>query len=255
MEWCPVLECRYFQELDFPWDLDINIVLALIPAVVQIVTEETCRVHRHTGPLAEPLISMRTPYKVHLNYPNISTVEAVSGSLVRKAVVNRCRVELSGQPELQLLREEQQLQLQLQEAHQLLQPLCGVVEQLQAKGFVMGLVVQSLMQEYKPADAVQELQQQQKQLHQQAVASVDSSAPPAAVDSSSPSAGAAGIAPGAAEVDWESVVDFPHGSLRMIGSCKAPWMDSDPEWVQEKCYSRVSAPATASASHCICNCF
>jgi hypothetical protein len=41
------------------------------------------------------------------------------------------------------------------------------------------------------------------------------------------------------QVDWESIIDFPHGSLRLLGSCKSPWMDSDPEWVTEKSYSRV----------------
>lgn len=41
------------------------------------------------------------------------------------------------------------------------------------------------------------------------------------------------------QLDWESIVDFPHGSLRLLGSCKAPWMDSDPEWVTEKAYSRA----------------
>jgi exonuclease VII large subunit len=41
------------------------------------------------------------------------------------------------------------------------------------------------------------------------------------------------------QLDWESIVDFPHGSLRLLGSCKGPWMDGDPEWVTEKAYSPV----------------
>lgn len=41
------------------------------------------------------------------------------------------------------------------------------------------------------------------------------------------------------QLDWESIVDFPHGSLRLLGSCKSPWMDGDPEWVTEKAYSPV----------------
>lgn len=41
------------------------------------------------------------------------------------------------------------------------------------------------------------------------------------------------------QLDWESVVDFPHGSLRLLGSCKGPWMDKDPAWVTDKAYSRV----------------
>jgi len=41
------------------------------------------------------------------------------------------------------------------------------------------------------------------------------------------------------QLDWQAIIDFPHGSLRLLGSCKAPWMDSDPVWVTEKAYSRV----------------
>lgn len=41
------------------------------------------------------------------------------------------------------------------------------------------------------------------------------------------------------QLDWESIIDFPHGSLRLLGGCKGPWMDSDPEWVTEKSYGRV----------------
>lgn len=220
-------------------------MLALVPKVVQIVTAETCRVHKHTGPVPDPVISMRTPYKVHLNYPDIITAEAVSSSLVRKAVINRCRVELSRQPELQLLKEEQQLQEQLQEAQQLMQQLSGVVEQLQAAGFVPGSLVQDLMRENKPADAAQQPSPPQKP-HQQPAASAGRAAASTISHSDSLAAGAPDAVPGAAGLDWESIIDFPHGSLRMIGSCKAPWMDSDPAWVQEKSYSRVSICASAA---------
>jgi hypothetical protein len=41
------------------------------------------------------------------------------------------------------------------------------------------------------------------------------------------------------QLDWESIIDSPHGSLRLLGSCKAPWMDKDPAWVTEKSYSEV----------------
>jgi hypothetical protein len=67
----------------------------------------------------------------------------------------------------------------------------------------------------------------------------------AAPDSSSAEQPAAAAAAGDAAVDplqqldWESIIDFPHGSLRLLGSCKAPWMDKDPAWVTEKSYSEV----------------
>eukprot|EP00879_Flechtneria_rotunda_P009809 GHRR01010259.1.p1 GENE.GHRR01010259.1~~GHRR01010259.1.p1 ORF type:complete len:365 (+),score=71.64 GHRR01010259.1:838-1932(+) len=82
---------RYFQELDFAWDLDTQLVLDLIPNVIKIVKEETCRVHKVVAPLPEPIISMRTAYKVHLNFHGIFTVETIARS-VRKAVINRCMI-------------------------------------------------------------------------------------------------------------------------------------------------------------------
>jgi hypothetical protein len=58
---------------------------------------------------------MRTPYKVHLNFPDIWVVEEIAGA-VRKRVINRCRVELSGLPPLDMLREEQKRQQQVRRA-------------------------------------------------------------------------------------------------------------------------------------------
>jgi len=43
--WCCCC-CRYFQELDFPWAMDVELVLQLIPAVIQIVTEEAQKLDR-----------------------------------------------------------------------------------------------------------------------------------------------------------------------------------------------------------------
>lgn len=40
-------------------------------------------------------------------------------------------------------------------------------------------------------------------------------------------------------LDWESVVDFPHGSFRMLGSRKSKHMDKDPSWVGDKAYYPV----------------
>ncbi|WIA33310.1 hypothetical protein OEZ86_006449 [Tetradesmus obliquus] len=67
---------KYFQELDFPWELDINLVLSLISKVVQIVTEEAAAHYGFEQQQLQPILSMRTPYKVHVNFPAIFTVEA-----------------------------------------------------------------------------------------------------------------------------------------------------------------------------------
>lgn len=58
---------------------------------------------------------MRTVYKVHLNFPGITTMEAKAG-VVRKAVINRCRAVLSGQPPLDKLKAELVLHVHWQEA-------------------------------------------------------------------------------------------------------------------------------------------
>lgn len=40
--------------------------------------------------------------------------------------------------------------------------------------------------------------------------------------------------PETTHLEWERVVDFPHGSLRLLGSRKANHMDFDPAWVGDK---------------------
>lgn len=66
-------------------------------------------------PFLQPVLSMRTIYKVHLNFPGLNTLESKALE-ARRAVINRCRTELSGQPPLELLRDERLLQEQWQEA-------------------------------------------------------------------------------------------------------------------------------------------
>eukprot|EP00955_Chlamydomonas_euryale_P091719 364641-Chlamydomonas_euryale.AAC.7 len=100
-----------------------------------------------TGPPPRVLVSMRTPYRVHLNLPTVITTEPMA-YLCRAEVIARCREELGEQPHL----------------------------------------------------------------------------------------------------DWERVVDFPHGSLRMLGSLKAKHMDVDPPWVGDKVSAHGRAGASASAS-------
>lgn len=52
--------------------------------------------------------------------------------------------------------------------------------------------------------------------------------------------------PSTSGLAWERVVDFPHGSFRMLGSRKSKHLDTDPEWVQDKAYYPVGA---------VCHCF
>ena len=60
--------CRYFQELDFAWEVDEKLVLALVPRAVLIVA---CAVKEHyqLPQLPRVLLSMRTPNKVPLPLP------------------------------------------------------------------------------------------------------------------------------------------------------------------------------------------
>jgi hypothetical protein len=225
--------CRYFQELDFPWELDISLVLDLIPKVVQIVADEACTFYGFdkSQPQPQPLLSMRTPYKVHVNFPAIFTVEA-SAREVRKRIINRCRCELSGLQPLLLLREEAALQQQVLQARQALQQLPqdlqeSLMQHLRRVENAEGQQLLDMLQEAAALDA----------------ADVTTAATDAEVADTKTDAEAAAVAAASADtlqqLDWESIIDSPHGSLRLLGSCKAPWMDSDPAWVQEKSYSEV----------------
>jgi hypothetical protein len=48
-------------------------------------------------------------------------------------------------------------------------------------------------------------------------------------------------------LDWERIIDFPHGSFRMLGSRKTKHMDFDPEWVKDKAYYPVTWDSDAEA--------
>jgi hypothetical protein len=227
--------------------LEIDLVLDLIPKVVQIVTEEACA---HYGfdrqqPQPQPFLSMRTPYKVHVNFPAIFTVEAAARE-VRKRIINRCRSELSGLPPLLLLWEEDALQQQVLEARaalrQLPQEVQGaLMQQMHASEGPEGRQILDMLQD---AEEQAGLDAAAAAAAGVSVSPLDASAA-AAPDSSSdePPAAAAVAGESAADplqqLDWESIIDFPHGSLRLLGSCKAPWMDKDPAWVTEKSYSQV----------------
>ncbi|KAF6251526.1 hypothetical protein COO60DRAFT_609889 [Scenedesmus sp. NREL 46B-D3] len=188
---------------------------------------------------------MRTPYKVHVNFPAIFTVEA-SACEVRKRVINRCRSELSGLQPLRLLREEAALQQQVLRARAALRQLPQGMQQ-------------ALLQQLRGSEGPEGQQLLDMLQGAGGEAGVDtaaaataaglsaSAAPDDSSSSSSSSAETAAAAQPADEtaagslqqLDWESVIDSPHGSLRLLGSCKAPWMDSDPAWVTEKSYGEV----------------
>jgi hypothetical protein len=49
---------RFYQELDFPWSLDPQLVLQLIPQVVEVVAQEVARVYADQIPAgAKPQVS------------------------------------------------------------------------------------------------------------------------------------------------------------------------------------------------------
>ncbi|KAG2444392.1 hypothetical protein HXX76_001145 [Chlamydomonas incerta] len=128
---------KYFVELDWDWDTDLARVMEVTPLLIELISGIASD---HYGcAFANVITSIRTPYKVHLNYPQLLTTELLASG---------CRDRV-----LAAIREHPRL--------------CGL------------------------------------------------------------------------DVDWERLIDFPHGSLRLMGSKKAPWMDSDPEWVapQDKAYA------------------
>ena len=78
---------------------------------------------------------------------------------------------------------------------------------------------------------------------------VEVEAPPSVRGTESGPAGREGAppCPHLSELDWERIVDFPHGSLRLLGSRKAKHMSkSDPSWVRDK-----ASPARLYACACL----
>jgi hypothetical protein len=156
--------------------------------------------------------------------------------------------------------------LQVQEAQQALRELQAVVQQLQGAGQSVGHNAQKLLAELQPQHASEprhasEPQQQQQHEgtgHLPGQLPVNQAVEEAKGEPAQQQHGSSALLQTAAraakqqvlpaqqsqqqmlqQLDWESIIDFPHGSLRLLGSCKAPWMDSDPGWVTEKCYRPV----------------
>jgi hypothetical protein len=103
---------RYFQEFDLSWNLDPALVLRLVDALCEVVAEEAAAAFGADGgvagltttapdatstPSSPPryVVAMRTPYKVHLNFPAIVTNEA-RARVVRLRVAERMRAALGG---------------------------------------------------------------------------------------------------------------------------------------------------------------
>lgn len=126
---------KYFVELDWEWDADLALVMEVTPKLLLLIQDAVGEFYRTTG---RPyfITSIRTPYKVHLNFPQVMTTELMA-NLCRDRILDACREHLGRF---------------------------------------------------------------------------------------------------SASIDWERLVDFPHGSLRLMGSRKAPHMDKDPPWVVEKAY-------------------
>ncbi|GBF92023.1 hypothetical protein Rsub_04747 [Raphidocelis subcapitata] len=248
---------RHFQELDFDWSTPVELVLRLVPLIARIVAEEAAAAHG-LEEAPEPFVSMRTPYKVHLNFPGIVTSEG-RARRARKSAINRCRRELSGLPALRLLKEEVAAAEALARAEGDLAALAE--EELALRALAAGQAgggegaAEAGAAAAGAAAAVEEGAPAAGAAAAGAAAAVEEGAAAAAAaaapapqaaaesgDGAGPEAGAPvceAVDPLLRDLDWEAVLDTPHGSLRLPGCYKAPWMDKDPDWVVDKCYSVV----------------
>ncbi|KIY99578.1 hypothetical protein MNEG_8382 [Monoraphidium neglectum] len=244
---------RHFQELDFDWSMPIEAVLAAVPRIAAIVAEEAARAHGLEGPPPAPI--------VHLNFPGIVTTEG-RARRARKAVINRCRAELAGLPPLALLRDEIGSQQALQRAEAELRSLRAEEARLRALAAGLGGggggsggagdVVTGGDEAAEGSDGGGAAAGEQGGGPGGGAGLEGGGADISNSSSSSGSGSGSEVGDGGggggdpqggdpllASLDWEAVVDVPHGSLRLPGCYKAPWMDKDPDWVLDKCYSVV----------------
>ncbi|KXZ48818.1 hypothetical protein GPECTOR_25g403 [Gonium pectorale] len=147
---------KYFVELDWEWDTDLGLVMEVTPQLIALIASVAGEFY--TLPYPNYITSIRTPFKVHLNFPQLLTTELLA-CVCRDRILEACRSKLSSY-----------------------------------------------------------------------------------------------------DVDWERLIDFPHGSLRLMGSRKGTHMDSDPAWVRDKAYhpaklvdgkwrpGRMSPPLLSAAS-------
>jgi hypothetical protein len=198
------------------------------------------RRHVESPPLAHLFPSSSTPlpspHQIHLNFPTIVTSEA-RARRARKAVINRCRAELAGLPPLALLREEVAAADALARAEGELRALeaeeARLLELKAAGGGGGGGGDEGEAAGSNGGGA------QPEAAPDAAAATAAAADGGGAAEAGGSGGGGGALHPLLAALDWEAVVDVPHGSLRLPGCYKAPWMDKDPAWVEDKCYSMV----------------
>lgn len=189
---------------------------------------------------------------MHLNFPDLVTTET-RARRARKAVINRCRRELGGRPPLRFLKEE------INAAEALAKAEADLAAMVVEEARLLAMAEAARGGGGAAAGAGGELDSSSGSAA--AAAAADSESAVAATEAGSGQASTVAAAAAAAEaaaeeavdagdlppplfpelldLDWEAVVDLPHGSLRLPGCYKAPWMDKDPDWVEDKCYSVV----------------
>lgn len=86
---------RYFLELDFPWELEPQAVEALGVALLPIIQACVQKVYHRNG-LPRYVVSMRTPYKLHLNFPDVLTTEQLAFAC-RQQVLEEVQARRLGQ--------------------------------------------------------------------------------------------------------------------------------------------------------------
>ena len=227
---------RYFAELDFDWDLDLELVKGITNSVINIAAETVCTFYKCGEIRPKCLVSMRTPYKVwpygtafvlilvilqlimilvnhpwpqiHLNFPEVVTTDPLA-HMCRDEIVARCRAAF-GTDGLGDMASTSALGVSVPEYSG-----DGGEPHRQSPMHSGGDECADLNGEEERMESTGPLGRG----HQ-----VDT--PPVAGQPVSPALRA---------LDWERIIDFPHGSLRLLGSRKAKhMMKSDPDWVVDK---------------------
>jgi hypothetical protein len=80
---------RYFLELDFAWELSLRTVRQATGDVLRVIREQIMAEYGLQR-LPYTLVSMRTPYKVHINCPHLVTTE-LQAMRCRERIIAACR--------------------------------------------------------------------------------------------------------------------------------------------------------------------
>ncbi len=81
---------RYFVELDFPWELPEHLVEHAFRRLWPTLCRAVRDAYRLAAPSLRALVSMRTPYKVHVNCPQLVTTE-LQAMLARDQLIDAAR--------------------------------------------------------------------------------------------------------------------------------------------------------------------